>query len=58
MRGVGGKLWLRELCVSDIFLIKSKRCQFPRATAAQAKREDPDLQEKKKRDEEGKDTYC
>lgn len=32
--GVGGKLWLRELCVSDSLLIKSKRCQLPRATAA------------------------
>lgn len=43
----------RAVCVSDIFLIKSKRCQLPRATAAQAEREDPDLQEKKERKEEG-----
>lgn len=33
----------RAVCVSDIFLIKSERCQLPRATTASAKGKDPDL---------------
>lgn len=40
---VGGKLWLGEQCVSDIFLIKSKRCQLPRAAKARTKGKGPGL---------------